>query len=500
MSSRECLVGIDVGSSSVKAVAISVPELRVVGFGRAPTPAVRVGTYVETPIAELRASVFAALRQVIVSLPAGSVVTGVATTSYGEAGVHLDSAGAALRNSISWQDERSADQVARLVDEIGAERLDALVGHAPDPTWGIGRIMWVAEHEPEVMARTACWLPIADLVTFWLCGNAVTSPSLASRLMVLDQERSDWSDEVLQSAGIEPGIFPGLRESGAAAGTITPAAADQSGLAVGTAVVLGGHDRQCGAFAARGPHASAVDSVGTAEGLVVPCLGDKDPRQSTCSGFAWYRDVVPGQYAIAGRVGVAGGLLDWGSRAFFSEPPDLAELLADVPTPYRHTGVLATPSLGRATSPFWAPNAVPTAFWGLTGSTPRAALVQALLEAPAFSLRANLDAIDRWTGRRTDEFAVEGALIDNPAAVQLRADTTGRVAVAIEERDLGAIGAALLAGVGSGTFANHSEAQAAFQPKLSYFEPDAGRSAEYAEAYESVWSPLATFAAEPLGQ
>jgi xylulokinase len=219
-----------------------------------------------------------------------------------------------------------------------------------------------------------------------------------------------------------------------------------------------------------------------------------------CSGFAWYRDVLPGQYAIAGRVGVAGGLLDWGARAFFSEPPDLAELLIDVPTPYRHTGVLATPSLGRATSPFWAPGSVPTAFWGLTGSTTRAALVQALLEAPAFSLRANLDAIDRWTGRRTDEFAVEGALIDNPAAVQLRADTTGRVAVAIEERDLGAIGAALLAGVGSGAFANHSEAQAAFRPKLSYFEPDAGRSAEYAEAYESVWLPLAAFAAEPLGR
>jgi xylulokinase len=500
MPATGCLVGIDVGSSSVKAVAVSVPDLRIIGFGRAPTPALRVGVYVETPIAQLRAAVFASLREVIASLPAGAQVTGVATTSYGEAGVHLDSAGVALRNSISWQDQRSADQVAELVNHLGAERLDALVGHAPDPTWGIGRIMWVAEHEPEVMARTACWLPIADLVTFWLCGQTVTTPSLASRLMVLDQGRSDWSDEVLRAAGIDRAIFPILAESGEVAGGVIQVAADESGLTLGTPVVLGGHDRQCGAFAARGSHRSAVDSVGTAEGLVVPCPGNQDARQSTCSGFAWYRDVVPGQYVIAGRVGVAGGLLDWGARAFFSEPPDLAQLLADVPVPYRHAGVFATPSLGRATSPFWSPGSVPTAFWGLTASTTQTALVQALLEAPAFSLRANLDAIDRWTGHRTDEFAVEGALIDNPAAVQLRADVTGRVAVAIEQRDLGAIGAALLAGVGSGAFANHSEAQAAFQPKLSYFEPDAGRSAEYAQAYESVWSPLATFAADPLGQ
>jgi xylulokinase len=500
MPSTQCLVGIDVGSSSVKAVAVSVPELRVVGFGRAPTPALRVGVYVETPIAELRASVFASLREVIASLPAGSQVTGVATTSYGEAGVHLDAAGVALRNSISWQDQRSAGQVARLVNHIGAEHLDAVVGHAPDPTWGIGPIMWVAGHEPEVMARTACWLPIADLVTFWLSGNSVTSPSLASRLMVLDQKRVDWSDEVLAGAGIDRGILPELLESGSVAGAVTPSAAEESGLAVGIPVVIGGHDRLCGAFAARGPRGYAVDSVGTAEGLIVPCIGDQDARQSACSGFAWYRDVVPGQYVIAGRVGVAGGLLDWGARTLFSEPPDLAVLLADVPTPYRHGGVLATPSLGRATSPFWAAGPVPTAFWGLTASTTRAAIVQALLEAPAFSLRANLDAIDRWTGRRTDEFAIEGALIDNPAAVQLRADATGRVAVAIEERDLGAIGAALLAGVGSGAFSNHAEAQAAFQPNLTYFEPDAGRSAEYADAYESAWSPLAAFAAGPVAQ
>ena len=102
----------------------------------------------------------------------------------------------------------------RLVARVGAEHLDALVGHAPDPTWGIGRIMWVAENEPDVMARTACWLPIADLVTFWLCGSAVTSPSLGSRLMIVDQNRSDWSREVLDGAGIDPAILPLLVESG----------------------------------------------------------------------------------------------------------------------------------------------------------------------------------------------------------------------------------------------------------------------------------------------
>lgn len=491
MRSADCLIGVDVGSSAVKAVAVSVTDMDVIASGRAPTPELRAGRRVETPLNELRTAVFQTLREVTAALPQRSRVVGIATTSYGEAGAHLDSKRRVLRDSISWQDQRSADQVSRLVARVGADRLDAQVGHAPDPTWGIGRIMWVAENEPDVMARTACWLPIADLVTFWLCGSAVTSPSLGSRLMIVDQNRSDWSREALAGAGIDPAILPPLVESGTVVGAVTGEAAEESGLPTATPVAVGGHDRQCGAFAARGTRRLPVDSVGTAEALIVPVSNDADPRGTSCSGFAWYRDVVPEQYTLAGRVGLAGGLLEWGARALFGDAATFEDLLEGVSTPYRHRGAVATPALGRATTPFWAPGPVATAFGGVTASTTRAELVQALLEAPAFSLRANLDEIDRMTGRSTDQFLVEGGLVASPAAVQLRADATGRIAAAVQESAMGAIGAALLAGVGAGTFANHREAEAAFQPTLTLFEPEPTRSAEYAEAFESVWLPLA---------
>ena len=490
-----CLIGLDIGSSSVRALALAVDTGRVLAMTQEATPVSRSLTTTELAPAPLRQAVEGALRALMASLPADYQPLGVAATSVGEAGAPVDEAGTVLRNVIWWQDSRSAGQVARLADRVGAERLEGIVGHPVDPTWGIGRVMWLRENQPDIYARTAAWLPVADLATLWLAGEIVTSASLASRTMAWDQHGQCWSGDVLEAAEVDVGRMPPVFPSGTVVGAVTQAAATRTGLPAGLPVSVAGHDRQCGAFAARQGTAAPVDSAGTAEALLISVTAVDDMRRLG-TGISWYADVEPGHHTYAARIGLAGGLLDWAKQAFFgSADVNYQRILAEIQTPYTFTGVVCTPTFGRYSSPYWSAGAVPGVISGLTTSHVRADILQALLEAPAFALRATLEVLDSWFDEPLETVRVEGGIVQNQPWLQSRADITGRPLLSIEQQHMTAIGAALLAGLGSGTFASAREAGSSLALSLREWSPDPDRSERYAEAFDRYVRPLARFCA-----
>jgi len=490
-----CLIGLDIGSSSVRALALAVDTGRVLAMTQEATPVSRSLTTTELAPAPLRQAVEGALRALMASLPADYQPLGVAATSVGEAGAPVDEAGTVLRNVIWWQDSRSAGQVARLAGRVGAERLEGIVGHPVDPTWGIGRVMWLRENQPDIYARTAAWLPVADLATLWLAGEIVTSASLASRTMAWDQHGQCWSGDVLEAAEVDVGRMPPVFPSGTVVGAVTQAAATRTGLPAGLPVSVAGHDRQCGAFAARQGTAAPVDSAGTAEALLISVTAVDDMRRLG-TGISWYADVEPGHHTYAARIGLAGGLLDWAKQAFFgSADVNYQRILAEIQTPYTFTGVVCTPTFGRYSSPYWSAGAVPGVISGLTTSHVRADILQALLEAPAFALRATLEVLDSWFDEPLETVRVEGGIVQNQPWLQSRADITGRPLLSIEQQHMTAIGAALLAGLGSGTFASAREAGSSLALSLREWSPDPDRSERYAEAFDRYVRPLARFCA-----
>lgn len=495
MRNQGCLIGLDIGSGSVRAVALAVETGSLVSSAQRPTPITRSAGKAEIDPEALRRAVEDVLRELLALLPAGSTALGVAATSVGETAGAVDRDGNVLAPVIWWQDARSDGQVARLVEALGVDRLDSLVGHPPDPTWGIGRLMWLRENQPQVYDRTAAWLPIADLVTLWLTGEAVTSPSLASRTMAWDQGKGCWSEAVADAAGVDLARLPQVVSSGTVAGRVTSEAAERTGLPAGLPVSVAGHDRQCGAFAARQATSAPVDSAGTAEGLLVPGIGPDDTRRIG-TGISRYQDVVPGQHTYAARVGLAGGLLDWASQALFgSATVDYAAMVADVTAPYEFTGVVCTPTFGRYSSPHWSEGVVPGTIHGLTAAHTRADVVQALLEAPAFALRANLDLLETWLPGTPDTVRVEGGVVRNLPWMQARADITGRPLLSVEQANMTALGAALLSGVGAAVFASATDAGGALRLELREWTPDPARTARYDEAYHEHFLGLAEFSA-----
>lgn len=490
------LVGVDVGTTTVKAVAVGLGGERLAA-AQAPTPIVLGdGGKAEHPAELLRETVLAVLRDLVARLGAGRPVAAVAVTSMGEAGAFIDASGAIVRPPIGWSDARARGQVDQLEEAIGRGELYRITGHVPDPSWGIAKCMWIRANEPRNFERARTWLSISDLVVLWLSGARVTDPSIASRTMALDQATGDWSSRVLAAAQIDPALMPEVRPSGTVAGELSGSAAAVTGLAKGTPVVLGGHDRLCGAFAARAGEDLAIDSAGTAESLVLslPHAEGGGPGIVEAAEIARYRDIAPDHDAYSARVGLAGGLLEWVRRCCFEvpgeTPPEFEAMMAELPSLDGPPEVVCLPSFGRGIAPSAGVGGIHGMFVGLVEHHRRGDLLRACLEAPAFSLRANLEALERIVDGELTVRA-EGGLVRNPRWMQIRADVLGREFESVDIADLAAVGAALIAGVGAGVFADLEEAGSVFTPPRRTWVPEADRARAYEVVYEGVFAELA---------
>lgn len=491
MASAECVIGLDLGTSFLKAVALDMGG-RTCGFAARPTPFQQLSDGGgEHPVDELESLTFELLRELAGALEHRPMA--IATTSMGETGALVSRSGPTLPPLISWLDTRAATETRMLEQTLGVQRLYEITGHRVDPFWGIPRVMWLKRHRAEAFTHARAYLPPADLASYWLSGAFATSPSLASRTMALDQRTLTWSDEVLDAAGLSADMFPPVVASGTPIGTVSAAAARRSGLPRGLPVVTGGHDRLCGALAARaGERDVAVDSAGTAETIVVLTDCRPDASEAIRHGINCYADVLPGEYAYSARVGLAGGLLEWTRREIFGSAESPGELVAQVPAPISFGGVICYPSFGRSITPSSERDPVSGALLGLTIDHTRVDILRAVLESTCFSLRSNVEILVSQLGRPLGTLRVEGRVAAVDKLMQLRADVLG---VTIEGTDIPhatAVGAALLARAGCGIASDPAVAASILRPAIRRWDPDPARAAIYDGVYRDCYRELAS--------
>jgi xylulokinase len=492
MALAECVIGLDLGTSFLKAVALDMHG-RMCGFAARPTPFHRLADGgAEHPVDQLESRTFELLSELTAALEHRPVA--IATTSMGETGALVSRSGATLPPLISWLDTRAETETQMLEQRLGVKRLYEITGHRVDPFWGIPRLMWLKRHRADLFAHARAYLPPADLASYWLSGEVATSPSLASRTMALDQATLTWSDEVLDVAGISPDLLPRIVASGTPIGTVSPAAARRSGLPDGLPVVTGGHDRLCGALAARaGERDVAVDSAGTAETVVVLTRRRPDASEAVRHGINCYADVLPGEYAYSARVGLTGGLLEWTRREIFSSAESPDELITQIPAPISFAGVICYPSFGRPITPSAERDPVAGALLGLTIDHTRVDILRAALESTCFSLRSNVETLESQLGRPLGTPRVEGRVAAVDKLMQLRADVLGRTVESTDIPHATATGAALLARVGCGAAAPGSSTAAGIvTPAIRRWDPDPARAAIYDGVYNDCYRELAS--------
>jgi sugar (pentulose or hexulose) kinase len=300
------LVGLDVGTSSAKAVVFT-DQGEVVGEGRARTPWITTSYGVELAAEELLDAATEALGLALEATPGASSVTAVGITSMGESGVLVDRNGTPAAPVIAWHDNRDREEVEALRRDIAADTFAATTGKPLRGQWAITKHRWLLRHVPSA-ANAVRRFNIAEWVVRGLGGDEVTELALACRTGWFDLARRDWWPDGLAWSGATPALLPPLVQAGTPVGHITSSQAHPRLRDAVLTVV--GHDHQAAAVGVGATgEGDEVDSCGSAEAIVrtIPAyLKDDQVRALANAGITADWSIQPGRWSLL--AGTEGGL------------------------------------------------------------------------------------------------------------------------------------------------------------------------------------------------
>ena len=487
------LIGIDVGTTTIKAVLLDA------GCGRLVDQASRPNVthhprpeWSEFHPDEVWESIASCLREMVRRNEALDV-RGLAVASMGEAGLPIDGQGNYLHPIIAWHDPRTEPFDNFWRETLGAWKLFQITGLAIRHIFTVNKLMWLRAHHPEVMQRTRKWLCMEDFVILKLSGEYATDITIASRTMALDQRTKRWSAEIFDTAGFDTSIFPEVYPSGKMVGELTAAAASQTGLAKGIPVVTGGHDHLCAALAAGLlKEGQILDSSGTAQ-AVLGLSGKFQPsRKLFRSSFTHYPHVVAGQYIVQGGLPAAGGSIEWFARLVTgNEGVDVpaeayATLFSEAEAVQPGSGgVVCFPYLLGTGPPLNDPT-MRGALLGLSLDHSRAHVFRSLIEGLGYSLRESIETCESASGHSISEVIAVGGANRSSLVKQVKADATGRTIKAPELVEATATGAALLAGLGVGLYADALQAYSSLSVNSPSYLPNPDAHTIYDRLYRTA--------------
>ncbi|MGH2849840.1 MAG: xylulokinase [Solirubrobacteraceae bacterium] len=429
------LVGIDVGTSAVKGLAIdehgAVLARAQEAYGLS-TP--HPGWAEQDPADWWRAT-----ERVLAALRAGAGrCGGIGLSGQMHGLVALDRADQVLRPAILWNDQRTAAECREIETTIGLERLIELTGNRALPGFTAPKLIWMRAHEPSLYQQIRRIALPKDYVRLRLCGQHATDVSDASGTLLLDVARRRWSTEVLSALELDPAMLPEALEGPACSGR----------TADGVPVAAGGGDQAAGAIGVgvTGPGPVSV-ALGTS-GVVFAGLERfaADPQARVHS----FCHAAPGEWHAMGVMLSAAGSLRW-LRDVTAPGVDYDTLLGEAAAwPPGVEGLVFLPYLAGERTPHANPDAR-GAFVGLSIRHDRGALVRAVLEGVAFGLRDSLDLLaDIGVAATHGRVSGGGARSDLWLAIVASVLELPLERVAVDEG--AAFGAAVLGGVAAGAW------------------------------------------------
>lgn len=484
------LLGIDIGTSSTKAVLIGLSGNLLARS--------QSQYQIDSPSpgwAEQHPEIWwAAVKQTVSAVLAESGATPNKIAAIGLSGqmhgtVLLDKNRRLLRPAIIWADRRSRKQCEEVLDVLGKTRLRELAGNSLSPGFMAATLLWLRENEPELFSRIATVFLPKDYNRFRLTGNLATEVTDASSTLLLDVKERTWSQELLRLVGISPEHLPPLHESHDVVGTVTKSAAEELRLAAGIPVVAGGGDQSMAAIG-NGvvEEGIALSTIGTGGQLFTPTrtfTTDPDLRiHSFCHA-------IPGMWHLMGAILSAGLSLKW-FRDQLSPGTDykrIDEAASSVPP--GSDGLIFLPYLLGERTPHLDPSAR-GCFVGLTIHHSSAHLARAVMEGVAFAMRDCLDLFSQL-GVNPQRIVLSGGGASSPLWRQIQADVYDHEVVTVNTREEAATGAAILAGAGIAIYPSVQKACADLIKPESSTAPvpqNANRYAELHKVYRSLYPLL----------
>lgn len=463
---KKYLLGVDVGTTSIKVVVID-ENAKPLGIS---SSSYRLITPDQNSVQIDMEDMWNAYLKCIRLLQEGkkldlSKVAGISISSLCPGLVAMGENGEVLVDAIIYSDRRSTEEAEMILDAVGKDRLFEITANTAMAGAMSGTSMlWIKRHLPEKYEKTKYFGHLNTFMAHRMCGNFAIDYSNASYTNLFETAGGfRWSEELCEKIGIDIEKLPPLHKSTDVVGGLINEELIALGIPKGTPIVIGGGDTACATLAAGVTKAGDVcESVGTTNVLTICVDQPKFDR-----GFINRCHVVDGTWIYQGALSTTGAAYQWFRDNFCQDLIEKASGSSKNAFAYMNEeadeaepgcgGLVFLPYMLGERSPIWDPYARGV-FFGLSLQTKRKDMNRAVMEGCGYGLRQLSEIAERVTGKKMTEFVSIGGGAKSETWAQIKADITGKDIIILDLNDMAPVGAALLAGVGAGVFKDVYEA------------------------------------------
>jgi xylulokinase len=481
---RMSLLGIDVGTTGCKAAAFSEEgDLVASAYEEYDLDRPQAG-WAELDPAHVWDKIQATIRRAS-GATSSDPIQALAVSSLGEAMVPVTADRRIVGPSIVANfDLRGEEYLEPLRVHLDEERLYGITGNRLGNNYSLPKLGWIRQHQPDLYQQADKFLLWGGFVSYMLGASPAVDYSLANRTLLFDLEHEAWSPEVLNLTGLDGGKLPEIVPAGTAIGTVGDRMASKLGLPPRVTVVAGAHD-QCATAVGCGvvEEGRAVYGMGTFTCITPVFSQCRTPRLMLDRGLNTEHHAVPGKY-VCFIYNPGGSLVKW-FRDTLATAGETGSNLYDnlfAEMPQGPSGVVVLPHFAPTGPPGFISDSTGL-IAGLRLETSRGEILKGILEAITFYLKECVDSLPP-TGIEIADYRVAGGGSKSDRWVQICADILGRRFVRPSVGEAGALGAAIIAGVGSGLYSSFENGVEAMVRLEREFEPDPRRRTLYAEWYE----------------
>jgi xylulokinase len=463
---RETLLGLDLGTSGIKAVLFDVitgtpVASATVGY---PLSHPHPGWAEQDPIQWWDATIEAirsCLERAQKEGASAESVRGLALSGQMHGAVLLDEHDQPVRPCIIWADTRCQAECDQITATIGLDRLIDRVSNPALPGFTASKLLWVRNHEPEVWAKVRRVLLPKDYIRYQLTGEAAIDVSDAAGTCLLDVIHGTWATDIMQLQGLDPALIPPVVGAAAIAGNLRADVASSTGLPASIPVAGGGADNACGAVGAGIVNpGQALVSIGTSGVVLAYSATPQVDRSGPIPRAHTFNHAVPNAWYLMSVTQGAGLSLRWVRDQIGAVEAQQAQVTGEdvynlisasaATVPPGSNGLLFLPYMQGERTPIL--DAEARGGWiGLTARHTRAHLYRAVLEGVAFSLRDCLEVI-RAAGVKITDLRATGGGARSAVWRDIITGILGQPLVPLRTDEGPALGAALLAGVAAGVY------------------------------------------------
>lgn len=499
------LMGIDIGSTSIKAVIFDLNG-RMVSWGSRPT----VVSFLETDHPtwaswepdKIWNDTSAAIKAAIAGIGNPKEIKGVSVTGFGMDGVPIDENGKWLYPFISWHCPRTEEICRKWSKKVNPKGIFSISGKQVLHIDTVYRIKWMEENNPDILKKTDKWLLIEDYINFKLCGRKATDFSMASCTELFDQKNRDWSNELIKKFEVDKNILPEVMQSGTFLGEVTEEASKKTDLPEGTPIFLGGHDNICAALAIGAfSNDIVMDVTGTWEVIIQsstkPILNNKVYE----AGIAVDAHVAKDKYCnVAAAVSL--NMIEWFRKNYGFEEKYKSQQTGKKDWEYLEQiiinsscgskGVFFLPHFSGAGAPI---NDIRStgAFIGLSNVVEKGDMLRSMYEGLNYQFKDMLLAMKNSLGIESEKILVVGGGTKDTILMQNKADIVGKAIEVPDIDEATSLGAALLAGIGLGIYKNEYDAFSSTFRTGKVYEPNeklVSKYNTYYNIYKNIYPTL----------